>query len=515
PISLSHHVKAKNITIVQSSVTPDLSLITLLIRANNGHTSSTVNTPLTDRLLVVTFNTGLLYTRKFEIRILSQRYTAIKHLTDYIYNGVKMVEAEYQTIKLTTNKFIDIFQEVLDNHTISNLSMDLIWIGRKEAKTTLSAEYARLLATGRPSRILAEYMEGRITKRGLKDWENKGRKAFEQIRDYVHHYVRAGCERLLLELNALVGYSKWPQKFQELGLLESFVHSCVIVTGCLISRLEKLLNVVDNEYTNFIEFQQWIQFEFDSVALLEQNGIPEVPPRIDIHKVAAYLKNSLNKESSGDLEEFFGTSETFPLMSLPNFEFPLAPPTQYRPFTEKTPAYPYDYHIVNKLSNYPQTLWTFVNVLTTRCNALSSLTADNVAKSVVAYEYVDIVDGLISGSMDDHRTQGLGQESEEVKYRNVFLSDVKIVIENSITVEYITFYISNTTKYDFLPTLWVLRFPLDTAKKKTYAKSFRNSPGFRPVEIAGIQLVNNEHPEEHLSIKDLKFFDDERLDMII
>ncbi|CAG8530428.1 12744_t:CDS:10 [Acaulospora colombiana] len=489
PISLSQHVGAK---VAESNFSSEFNC-----GFNNGRTSSAVKVPPKDRLLVITLDTGLLYTRKFEIQILSQRYTAIKHLTDYIYNGVKLVEAEYQTIKLTSNKFIDIFQEVMDL---------IILVGREKVKTTLSAEYARLLATGRPSKILAEYMEGRITKRGLKDWESKGRKAFEQIRDYVHHYIRAGCERLLLELNALVGYSKWPQKFQELGLVESFVHPCVIITGCLISRLEKLLNVIDNEYINFLEFQQWIQFEFDSLALLDQNGIPEVPPRVDIHKVAAYLKNSLKKESSSDLEEFFGTSETLPILTLPTFEFPFSFSTQHRQFNEKMPAYPYDYHVINSISHYPQTLWTFVNVLTTRCNTLSSSTADNVARSVIANGYLELIDELVDSFVE------LGQGDEKVKSKSVLLTDMRIVVENSETVEYITFHASSTTKRDLSEACMQMK---PASCDKTHEKSFRKSSGRKPAEIAGIQLINKEYPEACLLIRDLKFFDNERLHIIV
>ncbi|CAG8436738.1 9023_t:CDS:10 [Diversispora eburnea] len=425
PISLSHHLKTKNIKIMKASVTPDLSLITLLIQTIDDQTSVDKSL-ITGRLLVVTFNTGLLYTRKFEIRILSQRYTAIKYLMDYVFHGVKLIEVEYNNMKRITNKFLDAFQEVLNNHTI---------------KTSLSAEYVRLLATGRPSSMLTEYFESHVTKRGLKDWENKGQKSFKIIREYIHHHVRAGCERLLLELNALVGYSKWPQKFKELGLTESFVHSCLMSTGCLISRLEKLMNVIDEEYINFKEFQQWIQYEI-------------------------------------------------------------------------LPAYPYDYLSVNKYYR-PQTLGSFVNMLMKNCESLYSMTANSVANSVTANEYIDIVSGLIDNNdnnnddnNDDNNKEFLQKTGKENEFKNILLTDMKIIVENSKIVEYIAFYISDKKRFDLPSSLWVLRFPLNTGNNDKLSES-------RPVEIAAIQLMNNEYPEDYLSITDLKLFNDEIMHIII
>ncbi|CAG8778811.1 12580_t:CDS:2, partial [Racocetra persica] len=84
PISLSQHIQIKNATIIKASVTPDLSLITLLIRTDDCPTSSA-----------------------------------------------------------------------------------------SEAKSKLSAEFVRLLATGKPSNLLDEYIESHLTKRALKDWESK------------------------------------------------------------------------------------------------------------------------------------------------------------------------------------------------------------------------------------------------------------------------------------------------------------------------------------------------------
>ncbi|KAF0395945.1 anaphase-promoting complex component cut20/apc4 [Gigaspora margarita] len=92
----------RNTTIIEASVTPDLYLITLLIGTDDYSTSSASTGFHKNRLFFVTFNTGLLYTQKLEIRALSQRYTAIKYLTDYIFKGIKQIESEYQDLKLLT-----------------------------------------------------------------------------------------------------------------------------------------------------------------------------------------------------------------------------------------------------------------------------------------------------------------------------------------------------------------------------------------------------------------------------
>ncbi|CAG8726756.1 8107_t:CDS:2, partial [Racocetra persica] len=341
----------------------------------------------------------------------------------------------------------------------------------------------------------------------LKDWESKGQKTFDQIREYINHYVRIGCERLMIELNALVGCSKWPQKFQKLGLDESFIHSCVILAGCIISRLEKLNSVIDEEYINFLEFHQWLQFEFDNMTSLEQNTNPEASPRVDVHKVSSYIKNSLGKDFLNNLEKFFVDDRQSSTISLPTFEFPFSSYNsldncnlfQYNSSQSNgLSAYPYDYLSSNSAFQHAPSFESFVNELINRCDTLSSATADNVAKSVKAHELMDIVEGT-NCCID-----------------NVFLADMRIVAEDSGTNAYVIFYLSQDRNVS--PTLWVLRFPLyantfksHTPPSKFTDNSFRNKNG----EIACIQLVNNEHPEEYLSITDLNLYDDERLYMIV
>ena len=70
-------------------------------------------TSTNERLVEVTLNTGLLYTRKNEIRTLSQTYTIIKYLTEYIFEGIKQIKAEYESMKANAKIFIDKFQLVL------------------------------------------------------------------------------------------------------------------------------------------------------------------------------------------------------------------------------------------------------------------------------------------------------------------------------------------------------------------------------------------------------------------
>ncbi|CAB4410431.1 unnamed protein product [Rhizophagus irregularis] len=94
-------------------------------------------------------------------------------------------------------------------------------------------------ATGRRSSLLHKYLEMHLTKRGLKDWENKGQKSFEQIREYIHHYVRPGCERLLLRLSTLLDIVNGNKDLKVLELSESYVRSIIVSTECLINKARK------------------------------------------------------------------------------------------------------------------------------------------------------------------------------------------------------------------------------------------------------------------------------------
>ncbi|GES87459.1 anaphase-promoting complex subunit 4-like [Rhizophagus clarus] len=327
PLSISSHIKSQSAKIIKASVTPDLSYIILFVRAS--YTSPVVksNTSTSDKLVEVILNTGLLHARKNEIRTLSQTYTTTKYLTEYIFEGFKQIKAEYENMKSNAKTYIDKFQSVL----LEN-----------DANSKLSAEFVHFLATGRPSSLLHKYLEMHLTKRGLKDWESKGQKSFEQIREYIHHYVRPGCERLLLRLSTLIGYCKWQQRFKGLGLSELDVRSIIVYTECLINRLENMLNVVDEKYIKFMEFQQWLQY-------VDHNQNQEAPPRIDISKVASYIKSSLHMDF---LDEYFEGTTDNPLPDM----------------------------------------------LILRCNKMSTSTAYNVINSVETEEFLDIFDNLLEGS---------------------------------------------------------------------------------------------------------------------
>ncbi|PKY42009.1 hypothetical protein RhiirA4_540055 [Rhizophagus irregularis] len=336
PLSISNHIKSQacSAKIIKASIAPDLSYIILFVRASYTSPAVKSKTSTNDKLVEVILNTGLLHARKNEIRTLSQTYTTIKYLTEYIFEGFKQIKAEYENMKSSAKIYIDKFQSVL----LEN-----------DANSKLSAEFVHFLATGRPSSLLHKYLEMHLTKRGLKDWENKGQKSFEQIREYIHHYVRPGCERLLLRLSTLIGYCKWQQRFKGLGLSESYVRSIIVSTECLINRLENMLNAIDEKYINFMEFQQWLQYEFDNISLVDHNQSQEAPPRIDISKVASYIKSSLHMDF---LDDYFEETADIPLPDM----------------------------------------------LILRCNKMSTSTAYNVVNSVDTKEFLDIIDNLIEDS---------------------------------------------------------------------------------------------------------------------
>jgi hypothetical protein len=158
------------------------------------------------------------------------------------------------------------------------------------------------------------------------------------------------------------------QRFKDLGLSESCVRSIIASTECFINRLENMLNAVDEKYINFMEFQQWLQYgtfffinifimkliiyvyiEFDNISLVDHNQNQEAPPRIDISKVASYIKSSLHMDF---LDDYFEGTADIPLPDM----------------------------------------------LILQCNKMSTSTAYNVVNSVDAEEFLDIIDNLIEGS---------------------------------------------------------------------------------------------------------------------
>ncbi|CAJ0646834.1 7601_t:CDS:2 [Entrophospora sp. SA101] len=344
--------------IIKASVTSDLSILTLI------YTTTTI-TPNQEKesekkkhhqLVVTTFKTGLLHTHKNQILALSHRYTSIKFISDYI-------------------------RESLD----------------KMAKSNMSGEFVVLLATGKPTKLLMEFMEVCLKKRELKEWENKVNKAFSEIQSLIDHYINTGFERLLLELNSLIGYSKWPQKFKGFGLSEKLIQSRLIIASSLTPKIEEFSLFVDEESNNFKDFIHWLQYEFDKVtstSSLDQTT-PDSPPlealnSIDIIRVSKFIKESLN---------------------------------------------------LNKLEKNID-LWKFIDDLLNFCDEFSTSTAQNVTSF-----------------------------------------------------------------------LWILRFPLNNNNVKEEMEEEENSNNV--VEIAYIQLKNQEIQTENIKIVDLKIFNEEKLHLII
>lgn len=86
--------------------------------------------------------------------------------------------------------------------------------------------------------------------------------------------------------------------------------------------------------------------EFDNISLVDHNQSQEAPPRIDINKVASYIKSSLHMDF---LDDYFEETADIPLPDM----------------------------------------------LILRCNKMSTSTAYNVVNSVDTKEFLDIIDNLI------------------------------------------------------------------------------------------------------------------------
>lgn len=85
----------------------------MFVRASYTSPAVKSKTSTNDKLVEVILNTGLLHARKNEIRTLSQTYTTIKYLTEYIFEGFKQIKAEYENMKSSAKIYIDKFQSVL------------------------------------------------------------------------------------------------------------------------------------------------------------------------------------------------------------------------------------------------------------------------------------------------------------------------------------------------------------------------------------------------------------------
>ncbi|RKO93075.1 hypothetical protein BDK51DRAFT_44063 [Blyttiomyces helicus] len=104
--------EAKASRILNASISPDLSLVSILHAAPTSTSSREVS-----RCFLSTFGTGQLYNLKKDIRVLAWRSTHLDHLLNYINEGVRALAKEAEKISKAVAEQTDIFDAAEQEHS--------------------------------------------------------------------------------------------------------------------------------------------------------------------------------------------------------------------------------------------------------------------------------------------------------------------------------------------------------------------------------------------------------------
>ncbi|RUS32971.1 hypothetical protein BC938DRAFT_473640 [Jimgerdemannia flammicorona] len=554
-VSLSKITKLplRHPNIVRASVTPDLSAINLVIHEANSSQQ---------RMLML--DTNLLHTRKSEIRSLSLKSTQVNFLINYIAEGVRATEEDYDRVVELTKKNLEVFERVLLDHNgglFVGIYLDGARIsvivdedeGDRDVKTstTPTIEFLGILATGTPSEPLQQYLQRELTERGLKKWERQAESGYLNMRKLVHEYIQPACERLIVHLSDINGYSRWYERFGPVGLEEPFVHSCIMLAGSFVGRLQELLKMLNVELRNFKEFAKWLHViraallalmrhpshatVVESVQPTEQ--IPSDRPyvAIDTIRVAEFLQTSF---TSDRLASFFVRQPDESLEPfLPPCEFPLRPggdldtssaqtsippPRNLRSQPEparqlRRPAYPYTFVFPSELpSNMTRpTLRGFSDRLGDMCGRVFDTSANLIGQSLRMLGSVELTK---SGEEEIHNGVE-GEGGNEHEQRRGLLTQMRIVEKDAAVYQYVAYVRPRGLQgVDATPpSLWVARFrhlPPSTISITT--------PVHWHVEVACVLLKSISAEDDEgaqgsgsLDLLDMEFYDDEILCVVL
>ncbi|KAL1921038.1 uncharacterized protein VTP21DRAFT_11673 [Calcarisporiella thermophila] len=511
-VSLSTHpkIRLKNPKIIQASVTPDLSILSLLVHANDA--DSTENSepltpslenlpPMPGKCFLLTFDTVLLHFRKSEIRNLPFMSTSINFLVNYLTDGIKSLVSTHRQLIRTTERHLEIFEDVIRDHT--------------EIESKPIAEFMCMLATGIPSSSLNHFLQRELTERGLKRWEKSIELYYSDMIKMVQEHLIPACERLLIRLGDVGGYSRWHGRFGVIGLEESSVFNCISLTGKLVGRLEELFKVLDVERRNFKEFMQWLHSVLNLLQPDDASVNPEKSVAFNIVRVVDYLKNSLTVDA---LESFFvnqeGEMEYNDEIVLPTANGEMTSElSKSMPHRTDRQSVPFTFSLpVQKL-----TLNTLASAVTKLCNKLFEIPAQIIGQSLILLNCVKLSSPAEiyaggQGRLPLNSSLMTGKKkwkwnAAEKALENVLLTGMRTCTTRKHGImQYLALIPPESS------VLWVVRIPLSPA-----CPPDKQSGYWSPTKItwrSEIARVDMNKLGKRTCVIDLEFYDDESLAII-
>ncbi|TPX49305.1 hypothetical protein SeLEV6574_g01561 [Synchytrium endobioticum] len=294
----------KDASIIQASLTPDLTILTLALLVTSSNTPDALSSPLapsrkrpaspsvspiyTTDFYIATIDTNLLHFRKQEVCALAYRSTQANALLKYLDDGITMLNTEYTNVNTLREQHINTFVRILGDHgtgtTPYDEMMTMLWVGHRSGATR-------------------QYLQHDLGERVLIKWENTVDAVYVAMKKLAVINLRPGAQRLLLFLTELYGLSRFEEHHQTIGLNMAQVQFCLKRAGHLMAALDRLMTVLQNDSANFANFAGWLRSGITEQGDAHQTNASQW----DTTRIADYLNTSFQHDILGP---FFNVPET-------------------------------------------------------------------------------------------------------------------------------------------------------------------------------------------------------------
>ncbi|KAI8967143.1 anaphase-promoting complex, cyclosome, subunit 4-domain-containing protein [Mycotypha africana] len=148
---------------------------------------------------------------------------------------------------------------------------DCITNVEESAMAMPSVEFIGALATGMVTEPLHHFFTEILNIRGIKQWEDDMNYGHVNSLIVASQYILPACDRMLIELSKLYGYSSWTQRYGDL-LNEKEVNNCITYVRDLISVMYRFIRSLQNVMKIFAAFISWVSVVWEKVVTSESES---------------------------------------------------------------------------------------------------------------------------------------------------------------------------------------------------------------------------------------------------
>ncbi|KAG8908102.1 hypothetical protein FRB99_000546 [Tulasnella sp. 403] len=135
-------------------------------------------------------------------------------------------------------------------------------------KTNPIFELTNLLFTGKTSGAMREFLggSGKLSERGMAQWEATVQGALSVLQESAERRLSPACERLIIVLEEVRGWSAWTQRYSPFLFDTVEVDECLAMCHRAIELSEWLSQAAEIEAGRFHEFMRWMKAETSRVT---------------------------------------------------------------------------------------------------------------------------------------------------------------------------------------------------------------------------------------------------------